>query len=127
MAYPPPPAGQPVPMAPVPFPTVRPLSGGQKTGQFFGGLGLGLLGFAAIVLATILAVNLLGPVLDGSSGFIALLPIALFVGFIVVMALTLSNARVRWLGYGLLTALVSLPVIAVVGCVVILTLASRPA
>lgn len=126
MAYPPP-AGQPVPMAPVPFPTERPLSGGQKTGQFFGGLGLGFAGFAAIVLLTIVAANLLGPVLAQSSGFIALIPLALFVGFIVVMAITLSKARVRWLGYGLLTALVSLPVVAVVGCVVILTIASRPA
>ncbi len=114
-------------MAPLPFPTERPLTSGQKAGQFFGGLLLGLAGFAAIVLITIFAVNALGPVLGQNSGFIALIPIALFVAFIVVMALTLARERVRWLGYGLLAALVSLPVIAVVGCVVIITLASRPA
>lgn len=112
-------------MAPVPFPLERPLSGGQKTGQFFGGLGLGLAGFAAIVLVTIIASNLLGPVLGQSSGSIALVPIALFVGFIVVMAIMLSRPRVRWLGYGLLAALVALPVIAVVGCIVIISVATR--
>lgn len=114
-------------MAPVPFPTQRPLTGGQKTGQFFGGLALGFAGFAAIVLITIIAGNVLGPLLNQNSGYIALVPLALVVGFIVVMALMLSKEHVRWLGYGLLTALVSLPVVAVVGCVVILAIASRPA
>lgn len=112
-------------MAPVPFPLERPLTGGQKTGQFFGGLGLGLAGFVAMVLVTILTINALGPALGPSSGFLALVPVALFVGFIVVMSLLLANPRARWLGYGLLAALVALPVIAVVGCVVILAASTR--
>lgn len=112
-------------MAPVPIPLERPLTSGQKTGQFFGGLGLGLAGFVAIVLITILAANSLGPVLGQSSGFLALVPIALFVGFIVAMSVLLANPRARWLGYGLLAALVALPVIAVVGCVVILAASTR--
>lgn len=112
-------------MAPVPFPLERQLTGGQKTGQFFGGMGLGLAGFVAIVLITILAINALGPALGQNSGFIALVPVALFVGFIVVMSFLLAKPRARWLGYGLLAALVALPVIAVVGCVVILAASTR--
>lgn len=113
-------------MAPVPFPGQRQLSGGQKTGQFFGGLGLGLAGFVAIVLLTILANSVFYSLLGGNgTGITPFIPIVLFLAFIGVMAYCLAKPRVRWLGYGLLAALVALPVIAVVGCVVILTAASR--
>lgn len=131
VAYPPPPplpGGYPVPMAPVPFPRDRPLSSGQKTGQFFGGLGLGLASFVAIVLLTILANSLFFSLFGGNgTGITPYIPIALFLAFIGMMAYLLAKPRSHFLGYGLLAALVALPVIAVVGCVVIISLASRPA
>lgn len=127
MAYPPPPSGYPMPMAPVPFPAGQPtLSSGQKTGQFFGGLGLGLAGFAAIVLLTILANAVFFGLFGGNGTNVTpFIPIVLFLAFIGVMAYLLAKPRTRWLGYGLLAAIVALPVIAVVGCIVILTAASR--
>ena len=117
----------PPPMAPVPFPAAeRQQSGGQKTGQFFGGLGLGLAGFAAIVLVTILANSAFFSLAGGNgTNFTPFVAIVLFLALIGVMTYLLARPRTRWLGYGVLTAVVALPVIAVVGCVVILSVAFR--
>lgn len=116
-------------MAPVPFPAAEPaLTSGQKTGQFFGGIGLGLAGFAAIVILTILTNQVAYSLAAGNGTNITpYVAIVLFLALIGVMAYLLAKPRVRWLGYGVLAAIVALPVIAVVGCIVILSVSFRSA
>lgn len=104
-------------MAPVPYPP--PLTGGQKAGGFFGGLGLGLLLAVVIVFATSILGGVLASIGTTASGLVVFVPIVLYLASIGLMTYFLAKARLRWLGYGLLTALVVLPVVGVVACVVI--------
>jgi hypothetical protein len=106
-------------MAPVPYPP--PLTGGQKAGGFFGGLGLGLLLAVVIVFATSILAGVLSSLSGTASGLVVFVPIVLYLASIGLMTYFLAKTRLRWIGYGLLTALVVLPVVGVVACVVILT------
>jgi len=106
-------------IAPVPYPP--PMTGGQKAGGFFGGLGLGLLAAVVIVVVTGTFSGVLGSLGGGGSAVVAFVPIVLYLAAIGLMTYFLAQARLRWLGYGMLTALVVLPVVGVVACVVLLT------
>lgn len=106
-------------LAPLPYPP--PLTGGQKAGGFFGGLGLGLLLAVVIVFGTSTLSSVLFSTFGGAGGgLVVFVPIVLFLASIGLMTYFLAKARLRWIGYGLLTALVVLPVVGVVACVVIL-------
>jgi hypothetical protein len=115
-------------MLPVPPPEPE-LTGGQKTGRFFGGLGLGVLPFLIPVLLAVI----LGRVLSGSQGSIlsllgtlfAFVPFLLYVAALAYMIYCLTQRRLRFIGYGMLTTLVILPVVLVVSCIVIITASSR--
>lgn len=119
-AAPPPPGLMTPPvLAPLPYPP--PLTGGQKAGGFFGGLGLGLLLAVVIVFGTFTLSSVLFSTFGGAGGgLVVFVPIVLFLASIGLMTYFLAKARLRWIGYGLLTALVVLPVVGVVACVVIL-------
>jgi hypothetical protein len=107
----------------MPPPWTRPrvqLTGGQKTLRFFGGIGLGLIPLALVLLGV-------GGVFAGAGQFggvlstiLSYLALATGIADFVLMIIFLVSERFRWVGYGLLAVLVGLPIIAAVGCVVIL-------
>jgi len=123
-AMPPPPAPGPYsgmrPMSPIPFPQPQ-LTTGQKTGRYFIGIGLGCAP-VLILLALVLGSGIIGGSVVSALGAAApLVPCALGIGFLGLMIYFLTQERYRQIGYGMLTVLVALPVIAAVGCVVILS------
>jgi hypothetical protein len=105
---------------PLPF-RQPPLSGKQKTARYFIGIGLGFLpvlvavafvsiagGVGGDIASTLYNVAIYGPCL------ISLVVLGLMIYF-------LTQERLRPIGYGLLTVIVALPVIAGVSCIVLLS------
>lgn len=116
----PPPGVMPPPMPP---PWIRPrvqLTGGQKTLRFFGGIGLGLIPLALVLFGVGGAITGIGQFGGTPSNILSYLALAAGIADFVLMIIFLVSERYRWVGYGLLAVLVGLPVIAAVGCVVIL-------
>jgi hypothetical protein len=126
-AMPPPPAPGPYsgmrpmsPPPPLPFPE-PPLTTGQMTGRYFIGIGLG---FAPVLILVALALGtgaIGGGVGNALGAAFPLVPCLLGIGFLGLMIYFFTQERFRPIGYGMLTVLVALPVIAAVGCVVILS------
>jgi hypothetical protein len=110
---------------PIQFPQPQ-LTTGQKTGRYFIGIGLG---FAPLILGAIIfiASAAIGGSLGSSdvggviSTILGFVPLLLGLGGLGLMIYFLTQERFRAIGYGMLTVIVALPVIAAVGCIVILT------
>lgn len=116
---PPPPPSFPPP-APVPFPQPE-LSAGQKTGRYFIGIGLGFVPVLVALALALISGSLGGGVATVLSNVTVFLPCLLGLGFLGLMIYFLTQPRFRFIGYGMLTVLVALPVIAVAGCILILS------
>lgn len=110
---------QPSPIAPVsPLLTQQ-----QKRHQYLQGLGFGLIP---------LVLFLLGSGLFASNNSIStigfplfLLSIALYIVELIITIVYLSRKQQRFIGYGLLTAFLATPIVAVAGCLVIFNIRSR--
>jgi hypothetical protein len=102
-------------MAPVPPPP--PVAGQNHTRQFLVGLGIGLVP----LLVALVGVYLVQFVGGSNSGVGLIAGGALYLAALIAMIVCLSIARVRFIGYGLLAAVVASPVIFAVGCIVILS------
>jgi len=108
------------PPPPLPFPEPQ-LATGQMIGRYFIGIGLG---FAPVLIlvALVLGTGAIGGSVGNALGAaFPLVPCLLGIGFLGLMIYFFTQERYRPIGYGMLTVLVALPVIAAVGCVVILT------
>jgi hypothetical protein len=120
---PPPPPPQYPPAAPPPEPLVFPrrgLSSGQKTGRYFLGIGLALLPAVVIyLLATV--TSALGAGGSGLANLTGIVPVILVPAALIAMIYFLTQERLRFIGYGMLTVLVVAPVVVVVACLVILS------
>lgn len=108
---------------PVPFPQPQ-LTTGQKTARFFLGIGLG---FVPILIA--LAIGLVSGAVGGDvanvlNTLVFLVPCGLGLALLGLMIYFLTQPRFRFIGYGLLTVIVALPIIAAVSCIVLLTRSS---
>jgi hypothetical protein len=94
------------------------LSGAEKTGRYFLGIGLALL--PAILTFGLMA--LLGGLFNGTAatalGFVVPL---LFLAALVYMIYALTQERLRFIGYGMLTVLVAAPVVVAVACIILLS------
>ena len=127
--YPPPgfpPPGMPYPMmAPLPPPR-PPLTQQRKTRQFLVGLGTGLIPLVILLVVYGIGIGLAASSSSTTSStgltvlVVGLIVAAImYLAAIIAMIVCLSVARVRFIGYGLLAAVVSTPVIAPIGCGII--------
>jgi hypothetical protein len=123
-AAPPPPmqwaaasGGPPPPMMP---PSPPPMSRQQKRGQFLLGI---LTGFIPLVLLLVgFGWGTVNSSSSSSLGFLiygAIAAVITYVAALITMIVCLSIARVRFIGYGLLAAVASSPVIAPIACNII--------
>ena len=95
----------------------------KQRNQYLLGLGLGLIPLLIFLALFGTAINIRD---EGTSISIGLLDVGLggmlYLVAVVAMIICLTIARVRFVGYGLLTAIVVSPIIAIIGCNVISTL-----
>ena len=100
-----------------------PLTDQQKWRQYFLGLGLGLipLGIFLVSFGLTLTQSQITTLLQ----VIILVAIGLYVIELIVTIVCLVIERVRFVGYGLLTAFLASPVIAYIGCMVIISIPPR--
>ncbi len=94
---------------------MTPLTQEQKRRQYFIGLGVGLIPLIIFLVSFGLSI--------GSTSFAFLygviLAALLYIIELIVTIIVLVNNRLRFAGYGLLTAFLASPVIATVGCAVL--------
>jgi len=103
---------QPPPAAPTPLP----LTQQEKRWQYFLGLGFGLIPMTVLIVTVgIAAQNVVSITLI----FGGLAAILLYLVELFVTSVFVAIHRVRFVGYGLLTAVLASPVIAFIGCTVI--------
>jgi hypothetical protein len=111
------------PPPPLPFPQPQ-LTTGQKTGRFFIGIGLGFVPLLVALGIVLIAGGIGGNVASALYSVAIYAPCLLGLGFLGLMIYFLTQPRFRFIGYGMLTVLVALPVIAAVGCIVIISQSS---
>ncbi len=111
--------GSPPPMMPPGPPPARPpLSGQRRRNQFLLGLGTGFIPLIFLLV-------IFGFSLGNSSSTLSLLvngafaALIMYAAALISMIVCLSIARVRFIGYGLLTAVASSPAIAPLACTII--------
>ncbi|HEY5002460.1 MAG TPA: hypothetical protein VII61_04870 [Ktedonobacteraceae bacterium] len=98
--------------------TQPPQPGRSYAKQFWLGIGLGSL---PLVVALICIGTLLGSAAANSVGGILLIvSIVLYVVLFVAAIVCLTIRKVRFVGYGLLTMVIAIPVIAFIGCIVVI-------
>jgi hypothetical protein len=102
-------------MAPVP--PQPPIPAQHHPRQFLIGLGLGLIPLF-VALAGVYIVTFVGGTYSGA-GLLA--GGALYVAAVIAMIVCLSIRQVRFVGYGLLAAVLVAPVIFSIGCIVIIS------
>ncbi len=121
-AYPPPPGGVPYGVrVVVPFP--EQLTPGQKTGQFFIGLGIGLIPLVLALLA--LGSSLVNINISQVAGLVFYLALGLFLAAFVLAIVFLAQPTRRFIGYGMLTSVLASPVIFFYSCVAIVSATFR--
>ncbi len=114
------PGGPPPPMIP---PGQPPMSRHQHRSQFLLGILTGLIPLGLLLITY--SVSLTNSTSSASLGLLiygAIGAVITYVAAIIAMIVCLSMARVRFIGYGLLAAVASSPVIAPIACNVISTL-----
>jgi len=98
----------------------QPPRGKQSSREYFIGIGIG---FVPLILALVSIGGLsastgIGSALFGTGLVIAVL---LYIGLLVASIICLCIDRSRYVGYGLLTMVVAIPVISFIGCLVSIT------
>ena len=112
-------------MAPIPLQVRR--SPRNATGQFFLGLLLGLIPAILALVVIGLSFNAFNnPNIGNITGYGLLAALVLYAAAFIAMIVCLIPERTRWIGYGLLAAVVGSPIITFIGCLVIIA-APRPA
>ncbi len=106
---------QPRPAPPIPLP----LTEEQKRRQYLWGLGWGLIPVIVFLVTFSIAAQQVGYNSLGTLIFGGLAAILLYFVELIVSLFFLANDRMRFVGYGLLTAVLASPVIAYIGCTVI--------
>jgi len=95
-----------------------PMRAPQKSGgNYFVGLGLGLIPLLLLIIGIALSFRFYNPRL--SNWFY--IPIALDIIALITGLVFLFISRVRWTGYGLLTAALVSPVVTAISCLVIIS------
>lgn len=105
------------PQSPPAAPTPLPLTSQQKRRQYFLGLGLGLI--PLVIFLVSFGLSLTQSQIANILVIVILASIGLYVIELIAIIICLVIARVRFVGYGLLTAFLASPVIAYIGCSVI--------
>ncbi|WIG61235.1 MAG: hypothetical protein OJF49_003983 [Ktedonobacterales bacterium] len=108
-----PPARPPIPMQP---------RAGQRGGrrQYFLGLGLGLIPLLLALIGVGFAAQSNNVAASNAASVLLLVALVGYIAEFIGMIVCLSLARVRSVGYGLLTMVVATPVIAVISCFAVL-------
>jgi len=119
--YPPPVGGIPHVM-PVLVPFREQLTSRQKTGQFFAGLGTGVIPVVLVLLA-LSSVILHDPMVETVAGIAFYLAIGLFIAAFVLAIVFMAQPARRFLGFGMFTIVLASPVIFIIGWFVIFTVA----
>ncbi|SRR6266566_5429494 len=97
-----------------------PLTDQQKRRQYFLGLGLGLI--PLVIFLVSYGLTLTQSQIANILVVIIIVAIGLYVIELIVTIVCLVIERVRFVGYGLLTAFLASPVIAYIGCMVIISI-----
>lgn len=120
---PPPPPFYPYGAQPAPPPIPMQPRGTQQGGrrQYFLGLGLGFIPLLLALIGVGLSVQTNNATAGAIAGVLLLLALGGYIAEFIGMIVCLSLARVRSVGYGLLTMVVATPVIAVISCFAVLT------
>jgi hypothetical protein len=113
-------------MAPPPIPFRQQMTAGQKRGRYFIGIGLG---FLPVLLSVAIFFGLasgsaaVGPnaPLSAILNVLGFLPCLLGLGGLGFMIYCFTQERLRFIGYGMLTVFVALPVIAAISCIAIIS------
>jgi hypothetical protein len=101
---------------------IRPAQGDQHRKQYFLGLGFGFIPLAVFLIVVGFAQRLTNATGSSTAVLIALLVcLLLYLAEIIATIVFLTIARWRYVGYGLLTAVLVTPVAGSIGCVVIIT------
>jgi hypothetical protein len=109
--------GQPPPAPPVPLP----LTQQQKRRQYFLGLACGLLPVILFLLGYGITLGTQGNSLNNLSALLvlSLLGLFLYIVELIVTIMLLMNKKLRFAGYGLLTAFLATPIVTAIGCTVL--------
>jgi hypothetical protein len=108
---------QPPPARPIPLPPTAE----QKRRQYFLGFGFGLIPLIVFLILVGFAQATPGYNALGYLLLAGLLGFVLYLTELIVTIVYLSNKQRRFVGYGLLTAFLATPVIASIGCYVIIS------
>ncbi len=94
-----------------------PESGPSFAKQFWLGIGLG----SIPLIVTLLCIGALlgGAATNSLSGILLIASFALYAALFVAAIVCLTIRSVRFVGYGLLTMVIVIPVVAFIGCIVI--------
>jgi hypothetical protein len=107
---------------PAPIPLRAPPPNSEHTKQYFQGLGFGLIPLVAFLIVVGILKSGVTANADASVPVIALLGcLVLYLAEIITTIVFLASARRRFIGYGLLTAVLITPVAGSIGCIVIVT------
>ncbi len=85
----------------------------SRAGQFWLGIGLGS-------IPLVLALITVGSLSSGAGGILLIITLLLYCVLLIAAIVCLIVRDVRYLGYGLLTMVCTIPIIAVVACAVLL-------
>jgi hypothetical protein len=113
-----PPTTAPAPQTPLPLAAAQGQNTRRKRSQYWLGLALGLIPLIIFFLGLGL---LFQPPASNVAGTLIIASLVLYLVSLIAMIVCLSIGRVRFVGYGLLTAVAASPVIAFISCVVVLT------
>jgi hypothetical protein len=109
------------PPAPIPL-RAPPPPNSEHTKQYFQGLGFGLIPLVAFLIVVGILKSGVTANADASVPVIALIGcLLLYLAEIIIMIVFLTSAQRRFIGYGLLTAVLITPVAGSIGCIVIVT------
>ncbi len=118
-----PPTAAPVPQAPIPLAAAQAQDTRQKRRQYFLGLGLGLIPLVIFLFAIGFSFHAnLGSTALNVAIYLLLATLVLYVAALIAMIVFLSMRNVRFVGYGLLTAVLASPIIGGIACVVSLNI-----
>jgi hypothetical protein len=109
------------PPAPIPL-RASPPPNSEHTKQYFQGLGFGLIPLVVFLVVVGIIKSGLTPSADVTGQLIALIAcLLLYLAEFIVMVVFLVGAERRFIGYGLLTAVLITPIAGSIGCIVIIS------
>lgn len=114
---------QPPTASPIPLPAAQAQDTRRKRHQYFLGLGLGLIPLVVFLFAVGFSFHAtLGSTALNVAIYLLMATLVLYVAALITMIVLLSMRNVRFVGYGLLTAVLASPLIGGVACVVSLNI-----